>query len=179
MQLQTQQPETTHAERCSTLVLGLGNILLRDEGVGVHVVRALAEVGLPADVEVFDGGTAGIDLLDVLADRHRVIVIDALDCDGPPGTVLRLEPGDLLPAAGQAVSLHEMGLLETLAVARVLGIAPRDLVILGVKPHDVKWGLDLSPKIKRLLPRIVELVLTELNVQSDAQCLCAEGQEQP
>jgi hydrogenase maturation protease len=144
------------------LVLGLGNILLHDEGVGVRVVEAMGDLELPPDVELFDGATAGLDLLDALADRPKVVVIDAIDGDFEPGTVLRLTPEDLAPQAAQDISAHEIGLLETLTVARQLGIAPEDVVIIGVKPKDVSCGLGLSTQMASLVPRIVELVLADL-----------------
>ena len=158
------QPERRkQAPPCPTLVLGLGNILLRDEGVGVRVVEALQCTALPPGVELFDGATAGLDLVDVLADRRKVIVIDAVDGGGEPGTVMRFRAEDLMPREGGAVSLHDLGLLEALAVARQLGIAPREIVIFGVRPHVVDSGLDLSPEVARLVPRIAELVLAELS----------------
>jgi hydrogenase maturation protease len=153
------------------LVLGLGNILLRDEGVGVHVVRALEQASLPPEMELCDGATAGLDLLDVLADRRKVVVIDALGGDSSPGTVLRLSGADLTagtetdrragPSAA-AVSLHELGFVEALWLARRLGLAPPDVVVIGVRPYDIGWGLELSPEMARLAPRLVELVLAEL-----------------
>jgi hydrogenase maturation protease len=152
----------SHTRRCPTLVLGLGNILLRDEGVGVRVVQALEQAPLPPGVELLDGGTAGIDLLDALADRRKLVVIDALDGDLAPGTVLRLAPDELAPREAPGVSLHDLGLLETLVLARHLNAAPREVVIIGVKPGSVECGLELSAEIRRLVPRIVELVMAEL-----------------
>jgi hydrogenase maturation protease len=143
------------------LILGVGNILLRDEGVGVRVVEAMQCADLPSEVEVFDGGTAGIDLLDVLADRRKVVVVDAMDGDVEPGTVMRLTPEDLLPTSGQGVSLHEMSLMETLAVAQRMGIAPQEVVILGIKPQELGWGLELSPVVAGVVPRVVELAWAE------------------
>ena len=144
------------------LVLGVGNILLRDEGVGVRVVEAMGRMNLPPGVELFDGATAGLDLLDVLAHRRKVIIIDAVDCDCEPGTVLRLDPEDLAPQAGRGVSLHEIGLSEALTASRQLGIAPQEVVVLGVKPKNDDCGLELSPEIAGLVPGIIELVLAEL-----------------
>ncbi len=158
----TSQHRRTHPNPCPTLVLGLGNILLRDEGVGVRVVEAMEGLELPPDVELFDGGTAGLDLLDVLAHRRKVIVVDAVEGSSAPGTVLRLSPEDLVPQAAPTVSLHEVGFLETLTVARQLGIAPAEVVVLGIKPKEVSCGLDLSPEIARLIPRVIELVLADV-----------------
>jgi hydrogenase maturation protease len=144
------------------LVLGIGNILLRDEGIGVHVVEALKAVALPATVEVFDGATAGIDLLDALVDRRKVIVIDAVEVDGPPGMVLRFTPADLGPQEAVALSLHQVGLLEALRMTQLIGCPPEEVVILGVKPKAVEYGLQLTDELTRTVPRILELVLSEL-----------------
>jgi hydrogenase maturation protease len=162
MLAQTEQPARSRAQPCPTLVLGLGNILLRDEGVGVRVVQAMEQMPLPPGVEVLDGGTAGLDLLDALADRQKVVVIDALDGDMAPGTVLRLTPDELVPRHEPGVSLHDLGLVETLALARQLNVSPPEVVIIGVEPHDVECGLELSPEAERLMPRIIDLVMTEL-----------------
>ena len=167
MQTQTQQTTRATSQTRPTLVLGLGNILLRDEGVGVRVVQAMEHLTLPPDVELFDGATAGFDLLDVLADRRQVIVIDAISGSSEPGTVLRLSPEDLVPQHAPGVSLHEVGLLEALTMARQLGVAPQEVVILGIKPHDVGCGLDLSPETARLVPRIIELARAEIEQQDE------------
>ena len=163
MASETQQGRPTSTRPRPTLVLGLGNILLRDEGVGVRVVQAMERMELPRDVELFDGATAGLDLIDVLADRRKVIVIDAIEGGAEPGTVLRLGPEDLAPCNGKGVSLHEIGLLEALTVARQLGTAPHEVVIFGIKPKVVDYGLTLSPEIAQLVPRIIESVLAELD----------------
>lgn len=156
---------SVNGPRRPILVLGLGNILLRDEGVGVRVIEALASHPLPADVELCDGATAGLGLLDVLADRRKVIVVDALAGDRPPGTVLRLTRDDLAEPAA-VLSVHEFGLLETLAAARLLGLEPDDVVVFGVRPEAVEYGLELSPTIARLVPELVARVLTELEISA-------------
>lgn len=156
------EPVRPQTRPCPILVLGLGNILLRDEGVGVHVVRALAEAELPPGVEVLDGATAGFGLVDLMAGRAKVIVVDALAGDRPPGTVLRLSPDDLLSSADRALSLHEFGLLEALAAARQLGLAPPEVVILGIQPADLRCGLELSAELAALVPQVVALILAEL-----------------
>lgn len=144
---------------CPTLILGLGNILLRDEGVGVHVIRALEMVALGADVELFDGATAGMDLLDVLSDRERVVVVDAIDAHVEPGTILRLRPEQLL--SGRGLSLHEAGLIDALIAARQMGVACGEVTIIGIRPFVVEWGLGLSAEMERLLPRLVAVVEME------------------
>jgi hydrogenase maturation protease len=158
-----QQVSHTRTRPCPVLVLGLGNILLRDEGVGVRVVQALQSMRLPDAVEALDGATAGLALLDILADRRRVIVVDAIDGEYPPGTVIRLAPEDLAPPDGGAVSLHGLGLVEALRLSERLGISPDEVVILGVKPASLEYGLELSAELNELLPRIIELVLDEID----------------
>jgi hydrogenase maturation protease len=158
---------TPSAQPRPDLVLGIGNILLRDEGLGVRVVEAMQEQDLPAEVEVFDGATFGIDLLDVLADRRKVIVIDAIDIDRsrtdyPPGTVMQLDLNNLQAWRGPEISLHDVGLLDTLAVASLLECAPEQVVIFGVVPKIVEEGLELSEELSAVVPEVVRLVLTEL-----------------
>ena len=154
---------STSSERRPVLVLGIGNILLGDEGIGVRVIEAMQAMDLPADVELVDGGTAGADLLDVLSDRRKVIVIDAMDADCAPGTVVRLTVDDLLPDSSGGISLHEVGLLATLTMARHLGSAPDEVILLGVKPKKLELGLELSEELAALVPKIIQLVLAELN----------------
>jgi hydrogenase maturation protease len=152
-----------------TLVLGIGNILLKDEGVGVHAVRELAaraeRGGSPGrhGVELYDGGTFGIDLLDTLANRRKVIVIDAVRADAAPGTVLRFTAADLVRPGRPDLSLHQVGLFETLAMARQLGCAPEEVVIFGIVPMALDPGLELSPEVAAVVPKVVELVLAELD----------------
>ena len=170
------QLDPTRSKPCPTLVLGLGNILLRDEGVGVRVVQAMEGVELPRDVELFDGATAGFDLVEILADRRKVIVIDAIEGDSEPGTVLRLSPEELAPRDSQNVSLHEIGVLEALRMVRHIGTPPDEVVIFGVKPKEVSCGLELSPEIDRLVPEIIELVMADLPRPTSADVLSLDQQ---
>jgi len=152
---------TAHGRR-PVLVLGIGNILLRDEGVGVRVMEQMQKMHLPDDVELVDGGTAGADLLDVLAERRKIIVIDAVQADCEPGTVLRFTADDLVRPDGVGMSLHELGLGEALTMTRQLGCEPKDVVVFGIKPKDIRWGLELSEEITASVPKVVELVLAEI-----------------
>ncbi|MEN6333843.1 MAG: hydrogenase maturation protease [Phycisphaerales bacterium] len=144
--------------RAAVLVLGIGNILLRDEGVGVHVVRAMENSPLPDDVELLDGGAGGADLLDAISERRRLIVVDALDADVPPGTILKMTPEDLA-ALSSSVSLHEFGIAETLMAARRLKCEPHDVTIIAIRPWDTRCGLELSDDMQRRLPRVIDIVL--------------------
>jgi hydrogenase maturation protein HypF len=156
------------AHRPPVLVLGIGNILLRDEGVGVRVIEAMAGKDLPPEIELVDGGTAGADLIDLIADRRKVVVIDAVQAHAEPGTLFRFTPADLVPTEVHAVSLHQVGLLESLSMARQLGVAPQEVVVFAVEPKEVRPGLELTPEIAALVPKIVELVLKETSDQQSA-----------
>jgi len=145
------------------LVMGIGNILLRDEGLGVRAVEAMQQCNLPEGVELLDAGTAGADLIDLVADRRKVIVIDAVDGQSAPGTILRLRAEDLLPPEGAAISLHQLGLVESLAMVRQLGCAPQEVVVFGVQPASMDAGLELSPEVAEAIPRVIEAVLEELH----------------
>jgi len=149
-------------KRCSILVLGIGNILLRDEGVGVRVVERLQQMDLPASVEVVDGGTAGADLLDVIAERQKVIVVDAVDADAEPAAILRFTGDELARSDTPDISMHDLGIAETLAMTKMLGCAPKKVVFFGVKPADLSPGLELSKPIADAMEKIIHMVLDEI-----------------
>jgi hydrogenase maturation protease len=146
--------------KADVLILGIGNILLRDEGVGVHAVRLLAEQALPPGIDILDGGTSGADLVDHLDGRTKVVVIDAALGDGAPGTVYRCE-GDELIEQTSALSLHEFGLVESLRLAKQLGCSPGRVIVLGIQPATMEVGMDLSPTIAAVLPSVLQLALEE------------------
>ena len=135
---------------------------MSDEGVGVRVVEAMEGQGLPDDIELLDGGTASVDLLNSLVDREKVIVIDAVKGGNEPGALYRFAPDDITTYGWDNTSLHQVGLLETLMMARHLGCAPREVIIFGIEPKKVDWGLELSPEVAAVVPRVTELVLIEL-----------------
>jgi hydrogenase maturation protease len=162
--------------RRPVLVLGIGNILLHDEGVGVYVIEQMQKGGVPDYVELLDGGTAGADLLDFICDRQKVIVIDAVDADSinspqadiEPATILRFTSDDLASNAGQSISLHEFGIADTLAMARRLNCAPQEVIVIGIKPKDITPGLGLSDEIAGIVPRIIECVSAEIETAKPA-----------
>jgi hydrogenase maturation protease len=148
-----------------TLVLGLGNILLRDEGVGVRAVeRLLGRYIFPEGVQVLDGGTLGLDLLPYLQDTERLLVIDAIQARKPPGTVVRLA-GQEIPAFLDAskVSPHQDGLHDLLAVAKLKGYLPEPVVFWGMQVDSLGVGLELSPTVADRLDTLVEKVIGELS----------------
>lgn len=153
---------SSKSSRKPIVVLGVGNILLRDEGIGVRVVERMQETGGREDVELVDGGTGGADLVDVLADREKVIVVDAIESDCQAGTISRLGIDDLVGAGKNIMSLHDVGVVEALQMTKVLGCAPEDVVVVGIKPETVESGLELSETLQAAVPQIVEFILAEL-----------------
>jgi hydrogenase maturation protease len=147
--------------RKKTVIIGVGNVLLKDEGIGVHVVRALQEMSLAsADVEVVDGGTSP-DALDRAEGADKLIVVDAARGGGEPGTVYRFRPDDVSEEPKLLTSLHDLGLLDSLKMMRLVGNPPRETVIIAVEPAEVDWGLELTSALKEKLPAIVRLVVEE------------------
>ena len=143
----------------------MGNILLSDEGIGVHVIEVMKDRDLPPDVELLDGGTASLELLNIMADRDKVIVIDAVKGGGEPGTIYRFTPDDIKYHSVTFTSLHQISLLETLTDAGYLGITPKTVIILGIEPKELDWGLEITPDVAASIPMVVELVLAELGAR--------------
>jgi len=146
----------------SILILGVGNILLSDEGVGVRVIEAMRDVKLPDNVELMDGGTGAFDLFDVIADRDKVIFIDAVKGGGEPGAVYCFNPADIREQRQCLTSVHQVSLMDTLTMARLTGCSPREVLIFGIEPKEMVWGLDLSPEVAAVVPHVIELVLSEI-----------------
>jgi hydrogenase maturation protease len=147
----------------NVVILGLGNILLTDEGVGVRIAEMAAErLALPPGVEVVDGGTTGMDLLDTLADRDHVIVTDAVKTGAPPGTVVRLT-GDQVPAFfRQRMSPHQLALSDVLATLKLAEAAPKTVTVIGVVPRNLSLGLELTPETAEAAEKALDLLRDEL-----------------
>lgn len=143
-------------------VIGLGNILLSDEGIGVHVVSALAVRTDFPGIEFVDGGVAGAALLHHMEGAPRVVVVDAVNAPLPPGTVVRLSPGDLGRAGGPAASLHDVTLADAIDMMRLRGTLPQ-IRIVGIVPADVEtWRIGLSDPLAAAFDGIVEKVAAEI-----------------
>jgi hydrogenase maturation protease len=146
-----------------TLILGVGNLLMSDEGVGVHVIqRLVAEYQLPKEVQVLDGGTLGMDLLYYLEGVENLLLIDAVEARKEPGTLIRLE-GDEVPAfMAIKISPHQLGVPDMLAAAKLKDVYPQRIVLWGVQPELMQIGLDLSPTVESQVDTIIENVLEQL-----------------
>jgi hydrogenase maturation protease len=143
------------------VVIGVGNLLLKDEGVGIHAVRALQEVNLPPDVKLIDGGTSP-DLIAYTGAGDKMIIIDAARAGGEPGTIYRFKPEDLASEKGSLASAHELGVVQNLKLMPLTGSEPGETVIIGIEPAETGWGMELSAALQQKLPEIVKAVLKEM-----------------
>jgi hydrogenase maturation protease len=141
-------------------VLGIGNTLLRDEGIGCHVANALAEIPLP-DVEIIDAGTCP-DVWQFIEDTDKLIIVDAVKGGGMPGQIYRFHPEDVTLEQKPLLSMHDIGLVDNLILMQLrqnIG----ETVIIGVEPKDINWGLELSAELQGKVSQIIDTVLSELN----------------
>ncbi len=142
-----------------TLILGIGNLLLCDEGVGVHVARALQQEELPETVVILEVGTAFLEALPEIEQADRIIIVDAMQADHAPGTIYRVPFEDCVKPECIA-SLHGFDL------SRVIYLAgretPPEAVVIGVEPARIDWGTELSPEILEMVPSIIETVKKEI-----------------
>ena len=142
------------------LIIGIGNMLCRDEGVGVHVIEEMQDMELPGHIELLDIGTSTPDVITHFEGVKKLVVIDALKAGSPPGTIYRYKLEDLLNNEEGLISLREIGLMETLGEAKKMG-KEIDTVIIGVEPKVLDWGVELSEEVKKQIPAIIEAVLKE------------------
>jgi hydrogenase maturation protease len=150
------------SERIPLLVLGLGNVLLEDDGVGAAAVsRLLDRFTVPPAVRVLDGGTLGLSLLPYLETADAVILVDAVRTDAAPGNFVRLDGEDVAPAVATRLSPHQVGVADLLDCARWLERFPSRLVLLGLVPASMNLAVGLSPPVRRSLPELVNRIIGE------------------
>jgi hydrogenase maturation protease len=146
-----------------TLVLGVGNQLLSDEGFGVQVVTKLInEFQFPDDVRVLDGGTLGLELLVYLEGIENLILVDAVEADQPPGTLIRLEGDEVPTFLTQKISPHQYGIPDLLQAARLRDIQPKNIVLWGVQPATVRLGLNLSELVEPQTDLAIQMIREQL-----------------
>ncbi len=147
----------------NVLVLGIGNVLMMDDSVGVRAIEELEKKYCFSEgVELLDGGTSGIELLSYIGGRDHLIIIDALKSGLPPGTVIRVEGQDVPARFMTRISPHQLGLSDVLAAATISDMLPGNLVLFGVEPKTVRLGLGLSEEVRASLDKLVATVIDEL-----------------
>jgi len=145
------------------LVLGIGNMLLQDEGIGVHIIQALQNrFDFPPGVELLDGGTAGMELVEAMMDQDQVIVIDAIRSDGEPGTLIQLEGSEVPAFLQQHLTPHLLGLTDVLATLTIAGKTPERLILLGIVPHSMELSVTLSDPLQAQFDSLVAQVAGKL-----------------
>jgi hydrogenase maturation protease len=146
-----------------TVIIGLGNPLRGDDGVGVRVAQVLAMQALPGDVEVVDGGTQGLGIVNLMEGRQRVILVDAANVGRAPGefVLFRLDEVGLL-GDDHSISIHSAGLRDALLLAQALQILPDEVLIVGIQPAHLEWDGGLSPEVEAVIPQIAGTILREI-----------------
>lgn len=162
--------EEQHSSSPVIIILGVGNLLLSDEGVGVHVALRMEKMTLPQGIEVVEGGTDGFGLIDIVSGADRVIIVDAVKGGEKPGTIYKFDIDDV-PDSPQLfkTSVHQIGILEVIHFSELIGKKPQTTII-GIEPESLEMGMELSPTIEAIVPRIIELALQEAkNYQNTMQ----------
>jgi hydrogenase maturation protease len=136
---------------------------MQDEGVGVHVINHLAQLKcLPEEVDLIDAGVNSYDMLDIFADYPVLILIDAMQAGGEPGTIYRVPLEELgLQPDLNITSLHELHFIEAVSMAKLMGYQP-EILVFGLEPETIKVGMELSPTIQAKLPQVMELVTRDV-----------------
>lgn len=144
-------------------VFGIGNILLSDDGVGVHAVNKLvSEYQFPGNVEFIDGGTKGLDLLPLFENRDRVLIIDAANFNKEPGTIDTVE-GDNIPSfLSQKLSVHQIGLPDMLFAAKLMEIMPSEMCLIGIQPLSMETSAEMSDLISSKMGALIGTVIDKL-----------------
>lgn len=144
------------------LILGVGNLLLKDDGFGVHAVREIEKSALPENVHLLEAGTVSHQFLPLFNESDYLLVVDAVDAGDTPGSIYKFSPEDVTYSKEQKLSLHQMSLLDVLGMASLTGRVPKTLIF-GVQPEDVSsWSLELSDAVRGAIPKIKELIFAEL-----------------
>lgn len=145
------------------LILGVGNLLLSDEAVGVRVVEELErEYRFAPGIELLDGGTAGMELLEAMASRDHIIVVDAVLSGNPPGAVVTLRDEEIPALFGRKISPHQLGLADVLSALQLTGESPRRLTLIGIEPGSLEPRIGLTPVVAAAMVEAKERVLTLL-----------------
>ena len=144
------------------LILGLGNILLGDEGVGVRVIEQLFSHPFPDEIEVIDGGTAGYELINFFEGKEKVIIVDAVKTDDTPGSVYKMDLSIVQEDETVQLSLHQIGLKNVFKMASMMDLNP-EVTLIGIVPKDYQdYNIGLSEEVEKAIPLAIETVLKEI-----------------
>lgn len=150
-------------------IIGIGNILYQDEGVGVHILPSLMEkLGNDSDIEIIEGATDGMILLEPVEDAEHLIIIDAINAGKPGGTIITLE-GDEIPAYyGIKMSIHQIGFQEVLWTAKFRERYPDQIIMFGMQPSSLELGIELSETNQARLEELTAKVMNQVEIWRNA-----------
>jgi len=158
---QTGKPDIT--------VIGVGNILLKDDGIGIHIINKLEEITDPSMVEIIDGGTIP-DLFTLVGkDTRKLIIVDAVDTGEKPGSLYRFGLEDIEEGTGMPVSLHEIGLSQNLQIMKMLNPDLIQITVIGIQIADISSGTELSREVSERVPAAIKLVLDEIKSDNSSE----------
>ena len=146
-----------------TVILGIGNILLQDDGVGVHVIKQLENENLPSTIELVDGGTSTLDTLGLFLDYKKVIVVDCLRAGLEPGTIYKIKPEDIKSYQKENLSIHDVQILDVVNMANMMNKYP-DVVIFGIEPEKIALDLEMTQTMVSKIPEIIYNIKKELGI---------------
>jgi len=154
-----ERPQQGHYSRI--LVMGVGNLLLSDEGVGVHVAQRMMEMDMPPEVRVVEGGTDGFGLINIILEADRMILIDAVRGGGAPASIYRFDVEDVNPCPDIfKTSVHQISIMEVVNLSGLIGSTPYTTII-GVEPRSLEMGMSLSPEVEAKVPKIIRIIIEE------------------
>jgi len=154
---------SAEGSRGAVLVLGLGNVLLGDDGIGAAALDALErDYRIPPEVRLVEGGTLGLSLLDEIAEARHVILVDAVATDAPPGTLVRLDGAEVMDAVRDRLSVHQVGVADLLNAARLIGRYPASVVLLGLVPDLIGLGVGRTRAVDAAIDALVSAILREV-----------------
>jgi hydrogenase maturation protease len=144
------------------VILGLGNPLFQDEGLGIHVIHQLLNEEISDQVDLTDGGTDALALLGIVEEAEYLLIIDAVTSNSAPGTISRREGQEIPLFLSVKMSPHQIGFQEVLTLARLRGRLPASMVLMGVQPQSLDWGTELTSTVSGSLPRLTEMVYEQI-----------------
>lgn len=146
-----------------TVIIGIGNILLKDDGVGVHTIKQLENENLPSTIELVDGGTSTLDILGYFLDYKKVVVIDCLKAGYEPGTIYKIKPEEITSYRKENLSIHDVQILDVVKMANMIGKYP-EVVIFGIEPEHICLDTDMTDNMKNRISDVIGHVKKELNI---------------
>lgn len=158
-------PASDDTTRPRILILGVGNILLSDEGAGVEIIKRLLQAKLPEHVELVDGATRAMELADIMRGREKVIIVDAVAAGSEPGAVFRFGLDQLAELRAMSVSVHDIGVHEAIFQLRLLDELPPDIVFYGIQPGSLALGEEFTPAVENAVEKVKGFILRDLQIR--------------